>query len=374
MPTRPYPDRFPDAASLLRGKGTAMPDKGLSDKGLPGRGLSGTGLAGAKLAEAEDAVFWLSTPAAACIRQHHYVRAGFVILAGLCGRWIGRLAGRLIGSLIGRFHRWGRRAADRPFALAGGLIAAGLLLGIFRESGLWDAAPTSAPRVAEPAAPPAPPPAWKTVARAPSLYALQAPELDRLPRASLVRRHENGTREDRLLAGSFAGDELHLNLAIRRLATDGDIDGEGLAASHFVATARRTAQAGLSVLRLAQPTPLPTKFGIGEAADALLAEGGQERACLVVGLSASEGLLRVDGWFCGSAQRPADRGALACLIDRLDLVAAGDDRPLKALFAAAERRREARCAAGAPNPSGRRLSWIDPVTAPPPLRGATARP
>lgn len=357
MPTRPHPDRFPDATRL---------------KGMAGAGMTGTGMASVHLAETEDAVFWLSTPADARIRPHHYVRAACVILAGLCGRWIGRLAGRLIGSIIGRFHRWGRRAAERPFALAGGLIAAGLLLGMLRESGLWDAAPTSAPRVAEPAAPPAPPPAWKAVARAPSLYALQAPELDRLPRTSLVRRHENGTREDRLLAGMFAGDDLHLNLAIRRLAIHGD--GEAPATSHFVATARRTAQAGLSVLRLAQPTPLPTKFGTGEAADALLAEGGQERACLVVGLSASEGLLRVDGWFCGSAERPADRGALACLIDRLDLVAAGDDRPLKALFAAAERRREARCAAGAPNPSGRRLSWIDPVTAPPPLRGATARP
>ena len=46
-------------------------------------------------------------------------------------------------------------------------------------------------------------------------------------------------------------------------------------------------------------------------------------------------VLRVTGLACGTATRPIGRDFLTCIIDRIDLVSAGDDEGLRNLFVAA---------------------------------------
>lgn len=79
------------------------------------------------------------------------------------------------------------------------------------------------------------------------------------------------------------------------------------------------------------------------------------------------------GFACGAPGRPLGRAALACAVDRIDLVSAGDDAALRAVFVAAERRTGATCLGGpslaAVGPGTRRLGWLDPDGALPPLRG-----
>lgn len=128
--------------------------------------------------------------------------------------------------------------------------------------------------------------------------------------------------------------------------------------------AARAAEQGVSIDRMNVPGEFPTKFGGVEVADAVLQTEQGAHACLVFRRVDTIGLV-VAGWYCGTAQRPADRVSLACFIDRLDLVGAGQDAALKKHFANAERNR--RSCAGA-RQSGRKLTWLDHEAPLPPLK------
>lgn len=119
--------------------------------------------------------------------------------------------------------------------------------------------------------------------------------------------------------------------------------------------AARAAEQGVSIERMNVPGEFPTKFGGVEVADAVLQTEQGALGCLVFRRIDTIGLV-VAGWYCGTAQRPADRVSLTCFIDRLDLVGAGQDAALKKHFASAERNR--RSCAGA-RQSGRKLTWLD---------------
>lgn len=286
------------------------------------------------------------------VRPRHYIKGVLIVTAAVCGHLTGRAFGKLLGIMLGLVLR-------RPFALASCLaVAAGLVT-------LWpqDEVAAPAPILAAPVSQPQPEP-WTAINRPIAAYAVHAPELERLPRGYHARRHTSRAREDVLTYGTFAGDGLHARLVMHR-----DSDGAPpMVQSHFIDTARRAADAGLAVGRMAQATAVSTKFGTAEAADALLLEGSMERACLAFRLTAGENLLRISGWLCGTQARPADRSQLVCLMDRLSLVSAADDQPLKALFAAAERRRDQACSSSLITQAGRKLTWIDPNASAPPLR------
>lgn len=270
----------------------------------------------------------------------------------LAGHAAAQAAGFAVGWLAGRLWRGLRR---HPLRIAGAAVL------VIAAAALWP-----------PRAPEAPPPApatearhpWTPVARASAPYHLNVPELQRLETARSARRHRSGTMEDVLSHGTHAGNGPYLHLAVLREAAPSAPAQQ----SPYLALTRRAALAGLSVARMAQPDAMPTKFGLAETADAVLAQGAHTRACLAFRLVAPEEILSLEGWLCGTPDQPADRAQLSCTIDRLGLLAAGDDRPLRALFAAAERRRDPRCDSPVSLQAGRRASWLDPRGAPPPLR------
>ncbi|HYF56377.1 MAG TPA: hypothetical protein VEA41_19145 [Salinarimonas sp.] len=237
-----------------------------------------------------------------------------------------------------------RRAHPETGAPVAGIACMAALLGLaalLARSGLLSDMPPPPPATAVATAPP---PDWSPVAGPPAVFALPAPELRGLPLVVAARRHREGGHEDVLSWGAFSGDGLHLRLAIRRG------DPEPRPPSFFIDLVRHAAEAGFAVTRSGTPVAVATKLGPVETADVAVEEA-VERACLAFRSEHPEADLRLLGWLCGSAERPADRAGLACLIDRLQPRPGAEDAMLRAFFAAAEERRLPACLG--------RTSWLE---------------
>ena len=135
---------------------------------------------------------------------------------------------------------------------------------------------------------------------------------------------------------------------------------------------REAAARALSVQRSGLPAAIATRFGPVETADATLSDGQTSRACIAFRMEAGALPLAMSGWWCGGAAKPADRQQLVCLIDRIDLLNAGDDRALRSAFARTELNRQPACAPPRLSATGRKVSWLDADGQAPALRTKTA--
>lgn len=88
--------------------------------------------------------------------------------------------------------------------------------------------------------------------------------------------------------------------------------------------------------------------------------------CLGFFKSVDDPALRISGWSCRGTSLPAERNAVACMLERLTLLSAGNEPRLAEFFAAAELRRRGCTPAGVSGAAG---SWIN-TTDDPGLRGA----
>ena len=216
------------------------------------------------------------------------------------------------------------------------------------------------------AAPPAIVP-WLEIVRPIQMFSLSGSAFNRLPLRYRARRREPGdARQDVLTFGRFGEDTPFLTLSVLR--RDGASE---TAPAFFVAMARLGATVDLSVTRSALPTLMPTRFGRFAAADLTLAQGTRGAPCLGFRLEQPGGPsdpVAIAGFACGAAGHGMDRALLACVLDRIDLVSAGDDGALRDFFVAAERRRGEACAASRLLASGARDRWLDADATPPALR------
>lgn len=209
---------------------------------------------------------------------------------------------------------------------------------------------------------------WVAVPRPIAQFGLQSPELDRQQPTYEVRQSANGTREDVLAFGGFTETKPHL---LMRVLT-GRVEGE-LSQPFVIALVRQAALRGMSVQRSGTPTMIETKFGPVETADATLSDGAASRACIGFRHEGVAAEVSFSGWWCGTAQRPADRQQLICLVDRLDLLSAGDDRTLRATFARTELNRQQACLPPRLSNTGRKTSWLDADGRAPPLKTIARR-
>jgi hypothetical protein len=190
------------------------------------------------------------------------------------------------------------------------------------------------------------------------------------------RERHSGAREEIVTAGRFDGDGPWLVMSLARSSEP--------PARLAVTLARRASERGIALARSASPGALATKFGPIEAADitlggapfsadALRTDGtAMGRACIGFRHAPGDVALTITGWFCGTDARPADRAALACLIERVGIAATGDDAALRQHFARAELNRQSACNPAHLHTAGRRTTWLDPTSTLPPLRrGAT---
>ena len=187
-------------------------------------------------------------------------------------------------------------------------------------------------------------PAWVEIQKPFRLFALNAPEWGRDVAYAAERHRDGGGRRDRLTFGKF-GASAWLQVTLYRPGFENSDP-----APLFVDMARRAAAASLVVTRMGQPKPLATRLGSIHVADVALAgatgASGQTTPCL--GFRSAEGkVLEIGGFACGTPGNPIDRVRLACALDRVDLVSAGDDAELRAFFTGAAEQLGAACNEGA---------------------------
>lgn len=182
---------------------------------------------------------------------------------------------------------------------------------------------------------------WKPVAAPLPAYHLEAPELDRNALQYRARTHADGARQDILIwdARQPAGVQRRRTPAFAALMLEYYPKTHPDAGSLYVDTVRRAALAGASVERIGGSVGLETKFGVFETADAEIGIADGRRSCLAFRHLADAVPLQIHGLMCGTAQQPIDRSALACILDRIDLISAGKDQAFRAFFAETERAR-----------------------------------
>ena len=126
------------------------------------------------------------------------------------------------------------------------------------------------------------------------------------------------------------------------------------------AIVRQAADAGISVGRSSLPDTLATRFGGFEIADVETSKGaGAAMRCSGFRLHLAKPLLAMDGFACGMGGHTIARRTLGCLIDRLDLASAGEDRALSDFFAATDLKRNAACDGMRLGPDVMHAAWLD---------------
>ncbi|HEV7256569.1 MAG TPA: hypothetical protein VGN82_02195 [Bosea sp. (in: a-proteobacteria)] len=209
---------------------------------------------------------------------------------------------------------------------------------------------------------------WIPITKPIPMFGLESPELERASATLEARRSQDGSqREDVLGFGSFAEPKAHLLL---RLSVEHD--RTELSQPFVVALVREAAMRAMSVQRSGLANAIQTRFGPVETADATLSDGDLSRSCIAFRMDAGAMPLSMSGWWCGGEGKPADRQQLVCLIDRIDLLNAGDDRALRSAFARTELNRQPACAPSRLAASGRKASWLDADGATPALRTKSA--
>lgn len=215
---------------------------------------------------------------------------------------------------------------------------------------------------------------WLKIARPIAMFGLESPELDRQqPAYEAMRSQDGARRQDTLSFGAFDADKPHLRL--RLLVTH---DSEARPQPFVIALVREASERGMSIQRSGVPTSIETRFGTVETADTTLSDGDASRPCIAFRKSlgdmksAGDLPLGLSGWWCGAPGRPADRQQLVCLIDRIDLLAAGEDKALRSAFARTELARQPACAPPRLSATGRKVSWLDADATAPALRTRSA--
>ncbi len=254
------------------------------------------------------------------------------------------------------------------FILAGLAIAAGaalLIRGLAGPATVPDPEPAAA--AAGSAGPPREP--WVEVNHPLHLFTLSGSAFDKLAPAYRAQRSAAGdARQDLLRFGTFGAETPFLDIAVLRAGASGEQP-----APFFVDMVRLGAAANLAVVRSDIPVAMPTRFGAFATADLTLGQGTTALPCLGFRLDPASAVA-IRGLACGTPAKPMDRDTLACALDRLDLVAAGDDTALRDVFVAAERRRGRDCT-GRATPAGPPRGWLDgDAAAVPAKRGPALRP
>lgn len=179
------------------------------------------------------------------------------------------------------------------------------------------------------------------VAKRSAAFDIDAAELAKEKKAYSLQQREGGGRQDTVSFGEFDGGKFYLRLDI--LQTPGEKLGNS---DFYLDMARHAAQAGLTVARIGQPSPLASRFGAFESADIRLSQTSDdaapavagERACLAVRLLNAKFAVEITGLACGAGAKPIDRRTVSCLLDRLQYAPGGEDKGLERLFSKTEDR------------------------------------
>ncbi|MHC2330796.1 hypothetical protein [Bradyrhizobium sp. USDA 4454] len=221
---------------------------------------------------------------------------------------------------------------DEVYAMLSGLLAYAAVLALFVVLGvyLWKQLPDTTA-----AAPPAAA-GWSTAGRTAPGFAISKLDPREKTATYEIYRHPEGGRKD-VFRWTDADGTPAAELEIYR-------PGGEVMASPVTEIADRLDPGGGRELETAGI--VDSKFG----SLTLLRPARQDgsRPCLGFLKQADAPDLRISGWTCQGDSLPAQRAAIVCMLNRLTLLAAGNDPRLAALFAHAELRRTECVTSGPP--------------------------
>lgn len=254
-------------------------------------------------------------------------RAGVFFLRAGHALWLCAVFFRPLARLVSAWSGLLARLAVIGIAL----LAGADLLTQWRDTSGNRAAPTAA--VARDA--------WIDIIRPYHLYELPAPLLAHESHVYAARRHATGGgREDTLTLGRFGAEKRpFFRLSVYRHGAEDPAE-----APFFVEMARRAAPLGLSVSDVLLEQGRPTRFGEMETAALTLSDRSGSRAnCRGFRLVRDQPGLTLAGLACAAESETMSAPDLACALNRLELLSAGSDRPLRDFFGAAEARNVRAC-------------------------------
>jgi len=207
---------------------------------------------------------------------------------------------------------------------------------------------------------------WTTVDEPHPTFVLAARTPEEPEPRSMTRHHRLGGRKDVISWGDAA--TLTPAGMVEIYQPGAELQGFADAPSEI---AMRTADLG----ETGRPTLIGTfdsKFGPLSLVAFAARTAGRGRNCLGFVRIFDDPRLQLAGWYCNGGPEIVDRGQLACALDRLTLVADGNDPKIADLFARAKRNgtfcgRKSLVLAADP----RSTDWID-APADPQLRGRLA--
>lgn len=184
----------------------------------------------------------------------------------------------------------------------------------------------------------APGPAWRIASHSHPAFALSLPDYPGKSISYTILRHPEGGRKD-ILRWTDEGGRPVAELEIYRLG------GE------FHAALPADSAVAAPMPHLGRPEPenaglIDSKFGTV----ALLRQAGGlgAGACLGFFKTIDDPAVRISGWSCQGDTLPAQRIAIACMLNRLTLLTSGNDPKMAELFARAELKRGGCGASAAP--------------------------
>jgi hypothetical protein len=232
-----------------------------------------------------------------------------------------------------RIHPALRSFADECCGVLARLIAyvGALALIAIVGVGLWDELPLKA------GGDPAAKSAWSAASRSNPAFAVSQSDLTGKTETYEILRHPDGGRKD-VLGWAAQGEKPIAEIEIYRPGRELSQAGPPVAE-----IAARMDPDGMRELQAAGV--IDSKFG---AVTLLGLGGGAARPCLGFMKGFDQPDLRISGWSCQGDTLPARRAAIGCMLDRLILLAAGNDPKLAELFAHAELKRGSCVPASAP--------------------------
>jgi len=265
-------------------------------------------------------------------------------------------AGRPGFPLSHRIHPILSSAADEICGTLARVIAYVLALALLGILGLsfWDEVPRQ--EASEPVKA-----GWMVASRSHLAYAVSHVDTDAKSISYQIVRHPQGGRKDTFRWAS-PGDTPAAELEIYRLGAEADA-----AADLRADLAARMPSAGASDLETAGV--IDSKFGSFILVRPVGAREGVKDgpgACLGFLKRIDDPALQISGWSCQGTSTAMRRAAVGCLLNRLTLLASGNDPRLAEFFARAELRRGG---CSTPPPSAESVDWVTRADGPR-LRGA----
>lgn len=186
---------------------------------------------------------------------------------------------------------------------------------------------------------PAEKPTWRTLQRWYPSFSATLPDDPTNEPDYAVRRHIEGRgRQDVIWWGAIDGDAPYLSIEIYRPGSE----ITAFAAPEREISARIqafAAEQGAEISGFNLVPPIGSKFGPMTAVEFTLRGDKAGRHCLGYARDFTAPLMQISGWRCMAEAEAIDRAYLACVLDRLTLLAAGSDPAIGELFAHADLRR-----------------------------------